>query len=385
MSKDAESRFPAFTFDAAMRRLTYLMALGCLLVAVSAGLLGTNVLIAAGVGLMIAFAAALAAGLVGFIFGVPYSRDVTGSSTQPTSITSLADGNAQQPSYRPNTSLEQISDWLTKILVGVGLVEIKQAPIGLHELVVYLAPGISSGRQSEALVVSTIVFFSVCGFLFGFLWARLYLRRWLTDADRDLIEKLSRFDADAKAYGLVAQQLGRREDEPAASPEDLQQVIKSASSSTKAHIFELARAASEDTEASEYQTVKNPGAASIFRALIADDSERRYHRNHGELGYTLDRKRPPDLAGAAESLSEAILRRDKLQKKGWRYYEFRRARCRIQQDGDFVARKPSARELRESIENDLKQAKEGDPTKFDKWLADNADVRAWIDLNNVQI
>ena len=53
----------------------------------------------------------LIGGLVGFLFGIP--RAVQGS-TAPT-------GAAQ---YQANTNLEQVSDWLTKIIVGVSLVEI---------------------------------------------------------------------------------------------------------------------------------------------------------------------------------------------------------------------------------------------------------------------
>src|SRR5471032_773136 len=241
-----------FTFDAAMRRLTYVMLLGCIVVCVYGANVGPQPLITICVGIMVALASALGAGLVGFIFGVPFARESTGSTPKVAGSPDHMENEGNSSAYRPNTSLEQISDWLTKILVGVGLVEINQAPAALARLVRYLAPGIGAGPASQSFMASILIFFAVSGFLFGFLWARLYLRRWLTDADRDLIEKLSRFDSDAKAYSLVARQLERRDDETAVLPEELQEAIHSATSAAKARIFDQAVAASENTAVSDY-------------------------------------------------------------------------------------------------------------------------------------
>ena len=372
-----------FTFDEAMRRLGYLMGAGCVVVVVYA--IGPDFLLTATIGLMLALASALGVGLIGFIFGVPFSKDNAGAAPKVASAPDRAENEGSPSSYRANTSLEQISDWLTKMLVGVGLVEIKEAPAALHRLVQYLAPGVGTGRQAETFVLSVVIFFAVSGFLFGFLWARLYLRRWLSDADRDLIEKLSRFDADAKAYSLVTRQLERREDEQPVPEDELRSAIHLASSSEKARIFEQATQASKDTEASDYYDIKNPGAIAIFQALINEDSQARYHRNHAELGYALDRKRPPDLVGSVAAISEAIKRRDQLRKKGWRYYEFRRARNLIRQDANYAARKQSSPEALKSIADDIMAAKAADPEKFDRWLADHSEVSDWLQLNGVNV
>jgi membrane protein YqaA with SNARE-associated domain len=72
-------------------------------------------LIVLGAGLFLAGAATVTGSLVGFMFGVPRYR--------------RADREAQaadQGTTAPNTNLEQISDWLTKIIVGVGLTQIPQ-------------------------------------------------------------------------------------------------------------------------------------------------------------------------------------------------------------------------------------------------------------------
>jgi len=62
------------------------------------------------VGLFLAGASTVAGSLVGFLFGVPQYRRPDHSSTRNANSTTT-----------PNTNLEQISDWLTKIIVGVGL------------------------------------------------------------------------------------------------------------------------------------------------------------------------------------------------------------------------------------------------------------------------
>jgi hypothetical protein len=375
-----------FTFDAAMRRLAYLMLGGCVVVVVYGAAFEPGWLLNCTIGLMIAFASALGAGLIGFIFGVPYTKDPP--STLKSAAAAHVDDAAEEgsaPSYRANTSLEQISDWLTKMLVGVGLVEIKDLPGPLLRLVRFLANGVGGGVRAEAMVLSALVFFAVCGFLFGFLWARLYLRRWLSDADRDLIEKLSRFDADAHAYALVGQQLDRRTDEQPVADEEFAQAIHAASPAAKARIFEQAKAASEDKDSSDYQDVKNPGAVSVFKALIAEDKLSRYHRNHSELSYALFRKRPPDLAGAEAAISEAIRRRDQLGKKGWRYYEFRRARYRIKQDGNFKAGKASDPSIVQLIAPDLQAVATEDWDRWTKWKDEDPDIGSWMTLNKVQI
>lgn len=67
------------------------------------------------IGALAVFAASAVSGLIGFMFGVPKgpSGDVEGQ-------------RANYVYFRPNTNLEQVSDWLTKIIVGVGLIEFRQ-------------------------------------------------------------------------------------------------------------------------------------------------------------------------------------------------------------------------------------------------------------------
>jgi hypothetical protein len=71
-----------------------------------------------GLSAVVALAAGAAGGLVGFLFGIP---------VRWTQERAEAEGSGTELPYRGNTSLEQISDWLVKILVGVGLAQLTAA------------------------------------------------------------------------------------------------------------------------------------------------------------------------------------------------------------------------------------------------------------------
>ena len=73
-----------------------------------------------GLSLLIAGTFVLAGGLLGFLFGIPRTLQ----QEDETEVKGVG--------YRANTNLEQISDWLTKILVGVGLTQIGRIPDALN-------------------------------------------------------------------------------------------------------------------------------------------------------------------------------------------------------------------------------------------------------------
>jgi hypothetical protein len=106
-------------------------------------------------------------GLLGFLFGIPRTMQ---QDALPASNTE-AD---RKVGYGVNTNLEQISDWLTKILVGVGLTQIASMPGYLQSLASYFGAGLGSPPEAEAFAAAVIVYFTICGFLFSYLWTRLY-------------------------------------------------------------------------------------------------------------------------------------------------------------------------------------------------------------------
>jgi hypothetical protein len=119
--------------------------------------------------------AALASGaLLGFVFGIPRAVPET-ASTQV---------NSQwERLYQVNTNLEQISDWLTKIIVGIGLVELAKIPPKFMKLAEYVANAFTPSIPSSLAAVA-VMYFAISGFLGTYLWTRLLLTLEFTRADR---------------------------------------------------------------------------------------------------------------------------------------------------------------------------------------------------------
>jgi hypothetical protein len=86
-----------------------------------------------------------------------------------------ADGQSKTPAG-VNTNLEEISDWLTKIIVGVSLVELTKALAQLQKAADLIAQGLG-GRTQESFAYALMVYFSISGFLGSYLLTRLYLQK----------------------------------------------------------------------------------------------------------------------------------------------------------------------------------------------------------------
>lgn len=86
--------------------------------------------------------------LIGFIFGIP--RTLQEDKTE---------------GVKSNSNLEQLSDWLTKIIVGVGLVESKQLFELIGSLAEKLSQGFSNSPMGYTIIGSTLVFYFLVVFL----------------------------------------------------------------------------------------------------------------------------------------------------------------------------------------------------------------------------
>ena len=153
-----------------------------------AGLLGLSGLVAV--------ASLITGATMGLLFGIPRANrerqsaaGTTGDSATtesssvergtPASVPASAKGSAQQPLFRSNTNLEEISDWLTKIIVGLGLAHLAQIPGYVRRLTTFVSgsggvPGSDAFTPNVALAV--MVAFGGCGFLLGYLMTRLFLQ-----------------------------------------------------------------------------------------------------------------------------------------------------------------------------------------------------------------
>jgi CheY-like chemotaxis protein len=134
--------------------------------------------------------------LLGFLFAIPRtlpSGAVVAPTASPSTSNHAVEGavtDADQeraarsgshtlptPGYNEiNSNLVEVSDWLTKIIVGVGLVELKDLPANAESVARFISPSLGVDANSAVPIAGGIMlFFSVLGFLIGYLLTRIYL------------------------------------------------------------------------------------------------------------------------------------------------------------------------------------------------------------------
>jgi hypothetical protein len=134
---------------------------------------GVDWLHVAGILSMVSMAAVAIGALFGFLFGVPRTRIAHHEAT----IT--------PHSKLPNTNLEQISDWLTKVLVGATLTQMAKIPGAAREVFGSVGDSLGVGDSGVIFAGATILFGLTAGFILGWLATRTWVGRMLTAADGD--------------------------------------------------------------------------------------------------------------------------------------------------------------------------------------------------------
>jgi hypothetical protein len=119
---------------------------------------------------MVGSAAWLSGTALGFLFGVPRVRAGDPVAANATGRASLV----------PNTNLEQISDWLTKIIVGATLVQLGPLAHAIGSLSGVIGKSLdTSVKPVDGSVMGggVLVFFFAAGFIWGYLWCSLRVFR----------------------------------------------------------------------------------------------------------------------------------------------------------------------------------------------------------------
>jgi len=293
---------------------------------------------AIGYGILIAGAAFISGVLLGYLFGL-----------RPTDHSGNPSGSS---SSRPaQTNLVEIADWLTKIILGAGLVQLTRLPGPIWKLANTMALGVVEDPAVEtpnpAVALATMGFFSTCGLLYGYLWTR-YEEAITTDAA-----------ADVSALELVDRWLNGRVPPDEQTRLDMLEAIKHASSAAKMRIFLQAEQYRKPSTADV-----NDRSLPVFQALVDGDMQAVFHRSRGQcalalMGRTKDPKNPDDdWRDALDLLNDAIRIRDFSGEPGWYEYEFARAVCQITLDPIFKKDLPSDAQTIQSIRTDLDKAKD---------------------------
>ncbi len=169
-------------------------------------------------GLLTALAAYLTGFLLGFLFGIPrYVSSGEFRLAQKPALkqgTSPPDGAAALPSpspssgesqpaapadvpperrtwaFTPSTNLAEVSDWLTKLLLGAGLVQLTHLGPPLASLINSVAAGLEGGAAVEPSGSATVmagailITYTVLGFLVGYVLTTLWYGNRLAESGR---------------------------------------------------------------------------------------------------------------------------------------------------------------------------------------------------------
>ena len=104
-------------------------------------------------------------GLVGFLFAVPRINDKARHADL----------------LVPNRNIEAISDWLSKIIVGLGLINFNEIAAGANARATILGKNL---QVDQSFALAMILYFSVAGLLEGYLLTRIFIQRHFVDAIR---------------------------------------------------------------------------------------------------------------------------------------------------------------------------------------------------------
>ncbi len=173
--------------DASSRLAIRRVGIGCIIALVIGELL--SFCYSGTVATMWAMASSGVGAVIGFIFGIPKLLQADQSSGSGQGGTP----SPQLARYSANTNLEQISDWLTKIIVGISLVNatallghfrhaVEQLAAGLPPLAATTVPA-SASDANTTFAYALVVYFLITGFFAGYLLTRLNLARLFSIAD----------------------------------------------------------------------------------------------------------------------------------------------------------------------------------------------------------
>jgi hypothetical protein len=126
------------------------------------------------IGLLLALASFIACFFTGTLFGMPKRNNKNGAKND----------------YALNNGLIEISDWLTKIIVGLVLINLKEIPSYFISLGEYVS--ISTKYKGELLNIYTIgivIYFGFLGLYIGYNYMRLVLSNKYKKADDRLLRK----------------------------------------------------------------------------------------------------------------------------------------------------------------------------------------------------
>lgn len=143
---------------------------------------------------------------LGFLFGIPKSGSLPRRPDGNAEADKPGQPNPDQPdprgaNGRANTNLEEVSDWLTKIVVGLTLVHWETIRNDVTVISGHMAETFASAptNADRSFAMALVVGFFTLGFLFGYLYTRMFLQGAFARSDPDKLQLFNRVVSAAMA------------------------------------------------------------------------------------------------------------------------------------------------------------------------------------------
>jgi hypothetical protein len=159
-----------------------------------------------GVSLLWAASAWVFGAFLGFLFAIPQSAS-----------RGAANGTSPAAAYKSNSNLEEISDWLTKILVGIGLVQLGNLTDSIKGLIDFISPSLARGTGSDGYVLALLILFSISGFLSVYIVTRTNISVLFAQTEKMLQETVT-LQASAAAAAATQKDATTEAGAPDAEP-----------------------------------------------------------------------------------------------------------------------------------------------------------------------
>lgn len=136
--------------------------------------------------------------IIGMLFGIPKSNDNAAKDPKASAALTM------------NGNFAQISDWITKMITGVTLVNAKAIPTYITNAGKFIGASLKAGDAAASAGSAIAVLFSGLGFIAGYLFTSVYLTQILEDTVRSLscvdqvVDDMSSKDK-TNVYGVTEQ------------------------------------------------------------------------------------------------------------------------------------------------------------------------------------
>ncbi len=163
--------------------------------------------------LSVAGACVLGGSAAGFLFGIPRSEKYRFKSD--------ADHASKDYYYSDNTNLEEISDWLTKIIVGLTLVKFRTILDWMHQASISISKTLTGNANCEdkctqfyVFSYAIIILYVIAGASIAYLWTRINFSKILTNNimdQRDIVTSRQQQTAGLKTLNpqlVVSNEVG---------------------------------------------------------------------------------------------------------------------------------------------------------------------------------